>query len=226
MKNIFIGLALILFYACQKENSSVVYSNLVIDTTASSEFITRIDSDAYDQCKIDFNNDHQCDIEFDLKYYTLMGGSDVNFTNQIKILSNDFEVEYSLKSDTIATYTETIPYSGGTAQIYVSENYVSTVKYPSDLELNVQFDTFINPRSNLDTIKESDNWTSGVFLIRSAENFSGIPSIYHIYKSIMNDSMTRFIGVRYRKDNRYYYGWIEVKLFYNKVHIVRICMQR
>jgi hypothetical protein len=209
-----------LMAGCKKENTDFINDDtFVIDTLSyTGDFISiekvvsvSLMTATLKNYKIDLNADSIFDVELSADVWHPIWGFFWN--SSIKTLSDSLEIDIITKTELYANYSNSYFNSSTNETITINyyENYNSNKTYPSNLKIDTTFGYYPEIHSQGDTLNQSNNWKSGSFILEYDSNAEGF-TMSSVHNGIWEGINNKFIGIRFSKGDKQYYGWIELSV--------------
>jgi hypothetical protein len=214
---------LFVLLACEKDRNqdidiSEFPDQLIIGSSSSSSNVREINkvvsaslmTQTLGHYNIDIDGDSIEDLEFSASASSYHFGD--FWSSGIKTLVPGIEIDVVSKTELYAKYSiTTYTTSNDSITIYYSEIYNENKAYPSNLKIDTIIQYYPSVNSIGDTLNQSNNWKSGSFYFMQASSSDGIFNT-STRNGIWENKYNKFVGIRYSKANRQYYGWIEISV--------------
>jgi hypothetical protein len=161
--------------------------------------------------KIDINGDSIYDLEFSASVWHTIPG--MYWSSSIRTLNDSIEIDVLSKPELFANYSIRYFNSSTNDSITISyyENYSASKIYPLNLKIDTLIEVYPKIHSIGDTLNQLGNWKSGSFILEYNSSEEGW-TMRTIHEGIWEGINNKYIGIRFSKGTRHYYGWVELSV--------------
>lgn len=222
---------LVLISGCRKDkdntpSSQYVSSAIAGDTTAAYGSYTRYQPileiiapwHSGNSSEIDLNDDGINDISISVYWDISPGGLNAH-SAYLTTLRDQVQFRFSIYRDTTVSWTVQTP----NGVMTVSENYNSSISYPSNAALNPIADSALARLAAGDTISvATGEWKPGSFRLVTANFSSNQFTSNNVILGNFRDISPAFVAFRVEMADRIDFGWMEMYVTnYSEVYITR-----